>query len=562
MARYWRDTAGARFYPEKDSATGSSGMVVTNHPLASAAGVEMLAAGGNAVDAAVAALFALSVVEPMMVGIFGAGWTMARFSDGRTLSLDGYANAPLAAHASIFQPVSSSWPDYLETEGRENAVGYRSVGTPGSLKAWTELLASEGRLDLDGVIAPAIRLARGGFTVSEYLYEQISQHATDLRNDPAAAAIFMQDDAPLTKGATLRQPDLAQSLEIIATLGADALYDGPLGKIVVDAISRAGGILSAQDLRSYSTVLRSPVTGKYRGFEVVAPPPPSAGGVHLIQMLQILEGFNLKALGFGTADGLHLIAEACQIAFADRTAHLGDPDSTAPPVEWLTSRDYANYRRKAISMRRRGNHGAGAAQTLESPTTTHVTTADSEGTVVAMTQTINSVFGAKVVVPGTGLLLNNTMALFDPHPGQPNSVASGRRVLSSMCPTIVIRDGQPAFALGTPGGARIFAAVLQAIVNVIDHGMSLQEAVEAPRIWTQGQELEVEDVIPVSVRDELTARGHQVTPVRTVAGGMNGVAFNEQTLIGAACWRADGVAMGIGGGPARPGIRFHPDTAR
>jgi gamma-glutamyltranspeptidase/glutathione hydrolase len=279
-----------------------------------------------------------------------------------------------------------------------------------------------------------------------------------------------------------------------------------------------------------------------------------------LQILRILEGYDVAKLGFGTADSIHLLAECFKIAFADRAAHLGDPASSDVPVDWLISEAYAAQRRAGISLTEARQPDPGSRPGNESANTTHVTAADAEGNVVAMTQTINEAFGSKVMVPGTGILLNNTMALFDPHPGHPNSVASGKRMVSSMSPTIITKDGQPFMALGTPGGVRIFPAIAQAIINVIDHGMTLQQAVEAPRVWTQGQEVEVEEAVPASVRRRLSDRGHALLEVTAVAGGMNGVMFEGETglMTGAACWRADGSPAALSGGPARPGVRFRP----
>jgi len=345
------------------------------------------------------------------------------------------------------------------------------------------------------------------------------------------------------------------------------LYGGDLGATVADYMRRAGGIITLDDLARYETIERTPVRGRYRGFEIAGAPPPTAGGLHLIEMLNILEGFDPRGLGFGTADYFHLMAEVLKIGFADRNACTGDPAFVDIPVERLTSKEYAAARGAEIRPDRAGDFAGGAAatarETSASAHTTHVTTADADGNVVAMTQTINNLFGSKATVPGTGILLNNTMALFDPHPGTPASIAPGKRVTSSMAPTMVFREGKPAWALGLPGGVRIFTSVFQAVVNLIDHGMTLQEAVEAPRVWTQGQELEMEQDIPVTVRDAVASRGHRVVAVPAVAGGMNAVAFaGDGTLEGAACWRADGTPIGVSGGLARGGIRFRPDANR
>ena len=560
----WRARAGTRFATDKRPVQAARGMVVTNHPLASAAGAEMLAAGGNAVDAAVAALFALSVVEPMMVGIFGAGHAHLRLASGRHTVLDGYTTAPAAATPTLYRPLSDTWPDYMEAVGRENSVGPRAVGVPGTLAAWCEMLTGFGALDLETVTAPAIRHAERGFRVTGYLAECLAEARTDLARCPASAGVFLPGGSPLERGDLLVQADYADTLRGIVAGGPPVLYGGALGARVAEYMAREGGLVTLADLQRYRTIERTPVRGTYRGLEVAGCPPPTGGGIHLIQILNLLEGFDVAALGFGTVDGIHLLAEGMKIAFADRAAATGDPAFVDVPVARLVAKDYAAVRRAEIDMAKAAAPVAGVA--AGSPPgsrggyTTHVTVADGDGNVVAATQTINSLFGARVMVPGTGMLLNNTMALFDPHPGHALSVAPGKRMTSSMAPTIVLRDGRPLLALGLPGGVRIFASVLQAIVNVVDHGMSLQEAVEAPRVWTQGQELEVETAVGADVCAGLAARGHHVVPVAHVAGGMGAVAFEtDGTLTGASCWRADGSPVGLGGGYARPGIRFWPD---
>jgi gamma-glutamyltranspeptidase/glutathione hydrolase len=554
----WRAKAGTLFDTEKTSVTGTRGVVASNHPLGSAAGLEMLAMGGNAIDAAVATLFTLSVVEPMMVGLFGAGWTNIRLADGTCLILDNYSTAPAAATPDLYTPVADTWPDYMETKGRQNKLGYLAVGVPGTLKAWAELVDHWGRLDLETVMQPAIRHAAHGFRVSQYLHELISDNQADLACCPEASRVFLPHGQPPAIGERIVQPALAASLRTIANEGASALYGGSLGQTIVEGIQKQGGIMTIDDLRAYRTVRRSPLTVAYRGYEVTLPEPPCSGGIHILQILRLLEGFEIGAMGFGTPDTLHVLAECFKIAFADRAKYLGDPANVAVPADWLISEAYAATRRAEIDLTQARSPLPGSPATVEAATTTHVTTADADGTLVAMTQTLNNAFGAKVMVPDTGILLNNTMALFDPHPGHPNSVGAGKRMVSSMSPTIVTRNGQPFLALGTPGGVRIFPSVLQALVNVIDHAMSLQEAVEAPRIWTQGQELEVEEAFPRHVRSALAARGHTVHTVTAVAGGMNGILVDAETgtMTGAACWRADGSPAALGGGPARPGVRF------
>ena len=532
-------------------------MVTANHPMASTAGVEMLAAGGNAFDAAVATVFALTVVEPAMVGIFGAGFINVYDGGSRqVVTVDNYAVAPAAATPDMYAPVSDTWPDYLETEGQRNRVGHLAVGVPGSLRAWCDLEETRGRLGLECVIQPAIRYARRGFPASAYLTQLIAANASTLRRYRATADTFLPAGGPPQVGSPIVRQDYAETLKLIAKEGPDVLYGGDLGARVVEEVGLHGGILSREDLLGYRIKHRQPVRGTFRDCEIVSVGPTSAGGVHIIQVLNILEEYDLASMGYGTATYFHLLAEALKIAFADREEFLGDPDQVEVPVEGLVAKGYAAIRRREIDPGRAGDHTAGRPMVRvgESDNTTHLTAADAEGNVVAMTQTIHSAFGSQVTAPGTGMLLNNNMYIFDPHPGRPNSVAPGKRMLSSMSPTLVMRDGRPLMALGTPGGTRIFAAVLQAILNVVEHGMSIQEAVEAPRIWTQGQELEVEEGVADSVRDQLAAMGHEIEVVPNVAGGMNGILMDPTSgmLHGAACWRADGAPAGISGGWARP----------
>ncbi len=559
MTQHRTQRAGTRFATEKRPAVGSKGMVVTNHPLASAAGAEMLAAGGNAVDAAIAALFTLTVVEPMMVGLLGGGTAHLRLPDGTHTVIDGMATCAGAARADMFTPAQPDNPRNLESAGRTNTVGGLAVATPGNLKAWCETLARFGSFPLADVMAPAIRHAERGYRATPYLAECAKEAAPDMAKDPAIAAIYLPGGTPLQPGHRVVQSDYAETLKAIAQQGAAAL-DGALGTVIADGIARAGGIVSAEDIRAYRTVERAPLRGPYRDVEIVLPPPPASSGVHVLQMLNMLSGWDLGALGFGSADTLHLLAECLKIAFADRAAASGDPAFVKVPVERLTSAAYGAERRALIDMARAQAWGPGIAP--ESPNTTHITVADNEGRIVCSTQTINSTFGARFIVHGTGMIPNNYIATFDPRPGKALSIAPGKRVTTSMAPMIVLRGGKPAYALGMPGGLRIFGSVMQGMLNLVDHGMSLQEAVEAPRLWTQGDAVEIEPAFGEAVRAELTARGHDVARMPHVGGGMAAIAFHaDGTMEGAACWRADGTAIGVGGGLAREGVRFWPDSA-
>lgn len=552
----WRERAGTLFTCEKQPAHGTKGVVVTNHPLGSAAGMEMLAAGGNAVDAAVAAQFALTVVEPMMVGLIGGTTCHIRLADGSHTVIDGMSAVPLAGRPDMYRPIPGAAPEVYDVEGRENQLGPKAVAAPGSLLAWTLALRRYGTMSLADVMQPAIRHATHGFTVTPYLSDCIESAAADLSKDKLAAARLLPDGSSLKAGARLVQADYGEALTLIARQGEAALHGGPLGDLLVECMQKAGGFVGKKDLTDYRVVERAPIRGRYRGWEIVGPPPPAASGVHITQMLNILEAYDIKSLGFGTVDTLHLLAEVLKIAFADRAQASGDPAFVDVPVERITSKDYADRRRADIDLGRARRWTSGLLA-REGADTTHLTTADGKGNVVCTTQTINSLFGARFIVPGIGMVPNDYMSNFDPRPGNALSIAPGKRVTTSMSPMMALRDGRLIYALGLPGGRKIFPSAWQALINLLDHGMTLQEAVEAPRIWTEGPVLEVEHGIPDEVRQGLSERGHKLQVMPAVAGGMNAIQFHDDgSLTGAACWRADGSPVALGGGLARPGVRF------
>ena len=545
------------FVCEKRPAVGSRGMVVTNHPLASAAAAEILLSGGNAVDAAVTALFALTVVEPMMVGILGGGISHVRLPDGRHVVIDNLSTAPKAARADMYEPVSDGAASARDTRDRRNAIGASAVAVPGSLAGWTHMLARYGTQPLHVVMRPAIRLAEGGFTVTSYLSECIGGMAADLAGDAGLARLFLRDGKKIPAGSHLVQAEYAATLRRLSDEGPDLLYRGSLGAIVADHLQENGGAVSVDDLATFAPIERGPVATEYRGRAVIGPPPPASGGVHIAQMLNILEGFEVGGMGFGSPDSIHLLAEVLKIAFADRAATTADPAFVKVPVEHLISKAYASERRANIDLARARRWSPGALNGVESSDTTHVTIADANGFVVSATHTINGLFGACIQIPGTGMIANNYMHNFDPHPGRVLSIAPGKRVFSSMAPMMVTENGAVRLALGLPGALRIFPSAFQAIVNWIDHGMEVQEAVEAPRVWTEGGALELEPAYSDATVEALAQRGHPIQRMKHIAGGMNAIAFTgDGTMTGAACWRADGTPVGIAGGLARPGIRF------
>ena len=457
MTGNWRDRAGTVFDCQKQPASGSRGMVVSNHPLASAAGMEMLAAGGNAIDAAIATLFTLTVVEPMMVGIIGGGMAHIRLADGSHRFIDGQSTVPLSVRPDTYRSKPGAAHDVFDTVDDENLTGPKAVAVPGSLKAWCETLHRFGTMSLADVMQPAIKHATLGFAVTPYLHECIVDGAPDMLKDKAISAIYLPYRTPLTAGDRVVQAEYAQTLATIARDGEAALYHGPLGDILVDYMKAHGGFITRKDLTSYKTVERSPIRSDYRGWEILGPPPPAASGVHIAQMLNILEGYDMAAMGFGTAEMIHVLAEVLKIAFADRAAASGDPDFIKVPVERLISKDYASERRGAIDFKR-AQHWAAAVQQREGAHTTHMTVANSMGNVVATTQTINNLFGAKFLIPGLGTVPNNYMNLYDPRPGHALSLAPGKRVTTSMSPMMALRHGRLVYALGLPGESGFFRA--------------------------------------------------------------------------------------------------------
>lgn len=548
----------------KQEVKASKGVVVTNHPIASAAGIGMLVKGGNAFDAAIASLFTLSVVEPMMVSPFGAGFFVYRNGKtGEISTLDNYAVAPLAATEDLYSPVKERTPNqYLfETEGRKNMLGHLSIATPGTLKAWEQLLVESGVLSLKEVMAPAINVARNGYAATPFLAFIVDKYKEDIKRFKEISKIFLPGGKVLKKGMRVTMPDYAETLEWVSEKGSDLLYKGDLGKLIVDDLEENEGILTRNDLASYKLHKKDPVHGTYRDrYEVYSMAPGSSGGTHIIQMLNMLENYDVSRMGPDSPEYLHLFSEVLKIAFADRQHYLGDPLKIKVPITGLCSKKYAVKRIKEINEKANiYSFGEATLYEGENQNTTHLSVMDSEGNVIAATQTLFSAFGSMVMSPGTGMLLNNCMGLFDPRPGRANSVAGGKRMLSSMAPTIVTKDDAPFLCIGTPGGTKIFPAVCQAIVNLIDFGMNIQQAVEAPRVWTMGipgtpeGKLQVEPDFDEKTLEELKRRGHAIAEVPKIAGGMNGVLVgNDGFMYGGACWRADGTPIGISGGEASP----------
>ncbi|UGY11699.1 MULTISPECIES: gamma-glutamyltransferase [Phyllobacterium] len=467
------------------------GMVVTAQHLASDVGVEVLKNGGNAVDAAVAVGYALAVVYPTAGNIGGGGFMTIRMKDGKTAFLDFRERAPLAAKRTM----------YLDDKGNivkgASTDGYLAIGVPGSVMGFETARAKYGTKPREELIGPAIRFARDGFELDQGDVASLQDGAETLAKDKTAAAVFLKPDGKTYSiGETLVQSDLAATLSAISEKGPDAFYKGATADAIVKASEAGGGVLAKADFEQYSVRELEPVKCNYRGYDIVSSPPPSSGGVIICEILNILEGYPLGYLGYGSAETVHTMVEAMRYAYVDRNTTLGDPDFVDNPVSKLLDKKYAKEIRDKISPFK-----AGVSQKLmpkgfgESKETTHYSIVDDEGNAVAVTYTLNGSFGAGVMAPGTGVLLNNEMDDFTSKPGSPNlyglvqgeanAIEPMKTPLSSMSPTIVSKDGKPFMVIGSPGGARIITITLEAIVNVIDHGMNIQEAIDAPRIHHQ-----------------------------------------------------------------------------
>ena len=498
----------------------NNGMVATEQELASRIGLDILKAGGNAVDAAVGIGFALAVALPNAGNLGGGGFMMVHDAKtGKSVALDFREVAPLKASRNM----------YLDDKGNvingKSLYTHYAVGVPGTVAGMEHALKKWGTMPLDKVIAPSIALAEKGFPVSETLAKILRQEQKNMGKWPATTEIFWKDGAPLKRGDLLVQKDLAQSMRLIAQQGAKAFYEGAIAQKIAAEMAPHAGAVTLQDLREYKVAEREPVRGTYRGYEVVTMPPPSSGGTHLVQILNMLEQWPLAQWGQNSAQTLHHMAESSKLAYADRSEYLGDPDFVKIPLKGLTSRRYAESLAKTIDPNRARpakEIKPGQPQPYESDQTTHYSVVDKAGNAVAVTYTLNTNFGSGIVAKGTGILLNNEMDDFAAKPGvanayglvggDANAVAAKKRPLSSMTPTLVLKDGKPTLVTGSPGGARIITTVLQTVVNTIDFGNNPAEAAAAPRVhhqWTP-DELRVEKGLSPDTLALLKQRGHNI----------------------------------------------------
>ncbi len=534
---------------------GHKGMVAAQEAIAAKVGRDILAKGGNAVDAAVATGFALAVTHPSAGNIGGGGFMMIALAakdgeQGEVIALDFREMAPKAAQRDMYLGKDGN------VDNQKAQFSHLSAGIPGTVMGLLEALEQYGTMDRKQVMKPAIKLAREGFVVSYGLEQSLKSKKQYLAKDPSSLAFFFKPDgAPYRQGEILKQRDLADTLERIAKKGADEFYKGRTAQLLVAEMQKGGGLISMDDLAKYHTVTRKPVSGTYRGYDIYSMPPPSSGGVHIIQMLNILEGYDLSAMEHNSADYLHLLIETMRRAYADRSKYLGDPDFFDVPVAELTSKAYASDLRTHIDTKKAARSkdiAPGTYLPKESFQTTHYSIVDKWGGAVAVTYTLNFSYGGGYSVDGAGFLLNNEMDDFSSKPGAPNGfgliggeankIEPYKRPLSSMTPTIVKKDGEVFFVTGSPGGSTIITVVLQTILNVIDFDMNAMEAVTAARIHHQWlpDVVIVEPAISADTLDILAARGFVFQKdkagkyKRTSLGRANAIMAKEGYVFGAA----------------------------
>lgn len=538
-----------------DPVLGEKGMVASRSMIASEVGADIMRAGGNAVDAAVATGFALAVTYPSAGNLGGGGFLVLRLADGSVKTLDFRETAPSAAHRDM----------YLDQNGdpvRDQSTKTRKAsGVPGSVDGLIEVLEKHGSMPLAKVIEPAIKLAEEGFVLNHDLAEQFQRQLRFMKDYPSSMAQFSKDGKPYEVGDRFRQPDLAATLKRIAAKGRDGFYTGQTADLIVAEMKRGDGLISKEDLAGYRSVWREPISGTYRGYQIWSMPPPSSGGVLLLQMLNMLEPHDVGAMGFGSAATIHLMIEAQRRAYADRAEHLGDTDFVSVPLARLTEKSYAQTRMADYKADKASDSAAIGAGSVpqESRETTHYSVIDAAGNAVAVTTTLNWGYGNRIVVTGAGFLLNNEMDDFSVKANTPNTygllgrvaneIQPKKRMLSSMTPTIVTKDGGVVLVTGSPGGSTIINTVFQVIVNTIDHGMAVNDAVGLPRFHHQWQPdrvvFEPYCFSPDTLK-LLTDMGHkEITPARWRIGDANTIRVVDGVFQGMSDPRNAGGAAGF-----------------
>ncbi|MDR3280463.1 MAG: gamma-glutamyltransferase [Synergistaceae bacterium] len=530
--------ADAKAYPPFKG--GPGGLVVSSHRLADAIGQEILDKGGNAVDAAVAVGYALAVVLPAAGNLGGGGFAIIHNAGKDTVAIDFREKAPLAATRDM----------YLDSDGNvipdASTVGYKAAGVPGTVMGLNAMLAKYGTKPLAEIIAPSIKLAEEGFETNIFGEITMADYAKRFSLFESSKKYFLKPDGTTYKeGELFVQKDLAEVLKRVASDGDGGFYKGATAKLIADDMAKNGGLITLEDLEKYNIAWREPIKGTYRGYDIVSMSPPSSGGTHLIQILNVMENANIGELGFASSETLHITAEAMRYAYADRSEYMGDPDFVKVPVDQLTSKEYAKSIYDKIVAAKGATPSSevkpGLSAIKEGSSTTHYSVVDKNGNAVSVTYTINDWYGSGAAVMGAGFLLNNEMDDFAAKAGVPNiyglvgsdanSIAPEKRPLSSMSPSLVLKDGKLFMVAGSPGGSRIITTTLQVVSNVIDHGMDISEAIEAPRIHMQWlpDELRCEEFgITKDVADKLTAMGYKVS-IQGPMGDVNGILVDPET---------------------------------
>ncbi|OTQ87878.1 gamma-glutamyltranspeptidase [Bacillus subtilis subsp. subtilis] len=539
---------------------GKDGMVATAHPLASEIGADVLKKGGNAIDAAVAIQFALNVTEPMMSGIGGGGFMMVY--DGKTKDttiIDSRERAPAGATPDMF----------LDENGKailfsERVTKGTAVGVPGTLKGLEEALDKWGTRSMKQLITPSIKLAEKGFPIDSVLADAISDYQEKLSRT-AAKDVFLPNGEPLKEGDTLIQKDLAKTFKLIRSNGTDAFYKGKFAKTLSDTVQDFGGSMTEKDLENYDITIDEPIWGDYQGYQIATTPPPSSGGIFLLQMLKILDDFNLSQYDVRSWEKYQLLAETMHLSYADRASYAGDPEFVNVPLKGLLHPDYIKERQQLINLDQvnkkpkagdpwKYQEGSANYKQVEQPKdkvegqTTHFTVADRWGNVVSYTTTIEQLFGTGIMVPDYGVILNNELTDFDAIPGGANEVQPNKRPLSSMTPTILFKDDKPVLTVGSPGGATIISSVLQTILYHIEYGMELKAAVEEPRIYTNSMSsYRYEDGVPKDVLSKLNGMGHKFGTSPVDIGNVQSISIDHEngTFKGVADSSRNGAAIGI-----------------
>jgi len=545
----------------RDPVRAPHGMVASTERVASQIGVEVMKRGGNAVDAAVAVAFVLAVVYPSAGNLGGGGFMMIRRSDGNATAIDYREMAPAAATREMY-----IGPDGQLIKGEGSSLlGYRAAGVPGTVAGMAFALKKygSGKLTWTELIEPARKLAARGFAVTHRMEKMLQDHQKVLSPFADSRRIFLRDGKLYREGEILRQPELAATLARLQKKGPREFYDGETARLIAEDMERNRGLITRDDLLGYTVKERVPLRGSYRGHEIISMPPPSSGGAVLLEMLNILEGFDLKKLQPFSSEYYHLLVEAMRRAYADRAEYMGDTDFGSVPIDGMIDKAYAERQRSTINPERASlssEISAGKPPGHESTQTTHFTVVDAAGNAVSNTYTLNGGFGSGVVAKGTGVLLNNEMDDFTSKPGEPNmfgaiqsernAIAPRKRPLSSMTPTFVLRpDGSLYFAIGSPGGTTIINTVLQVISNVIDHGMNLQEAIDSPRVhhqWLPDKILEEPLGVSADTRRALEGRGHRFVSEPNYMSDAQGIMIEEKTnmRLGASDARQDGASVG------------------